>query len=117
MAIAKTKPTKTETQQEFGIAGSINQAKTEKKKNGATRITVNYDVGFKNQVYIRGEGAGLCWAKGVPLKNVKADEWVWEPTESFTHCKFKVLINDRSYEAGENHQLLSGESKIYTPHF
>ncbi|QLH35358.1 MAG: hypothetical protein HWD61_03700 [Parachlamydiaceae bacterium] len=53
----------------------------------------------------------------IDAKNVKADEWVWETNLSFNKCEFKVLINDRQYELGENHKLQCGTSFEYTPHF
>jgi hypothetical protein len=58
-----------------------------------TRVVVKYDVGFNNAIYIRGNGANLSWDKGILLKNVKPDEWVWETDLAFTKCEFKVMIN------------------------
>lgn len=109
-------------QQEFPITASHEQGKakassSDKMKDGCTRITIKYDVGFNNQMYIRGEGSNLSWDKGIPLKNVKADEWMWETTKPFSKLHFKVLINDKQYEAGDNHQVTCGSSISYTPQF
>jgi len=82
-----------------------------------TRVVVKYDVGFNNTIYIRGKGANLNWDKGILLKNVKADEWIWECELSFTKCEFKMLINDKQYEIGENHPLNCGATVQYTPKF
>lgn len=82
-----------------------------------TRIIIHYDVGFPNSLYIRGEGSELSWEKGLLLKNVKSDEWIWETTKPFTTCQFKILINDSEYELGENHLLTYGASVHYTPKF
>lgn len=90
---------------------------TAHKKGPITRIIVKYDVGFNNSIFLRGEGAGLNWDRGIMLKNIKFDEWVWETNLPFTNCEFKVLINDRQYELGENHHLHCGTSFEYTPHF
>lgn len=87
------------------------------KSGGKTKITVKYDVGFKNTLYIRGKGANLNWDRGLPMKNVKADEWVWETESSFSNGEFKVLINDQKYETGPNHPLKPGTTTQYTPHF
>ena len=81
------------------------------------RVTIKYDVGFNNALYIRGHGGGLSWEKGVPLKNIGPDEWVWEPSQTFNDCEFKVLINDQYYEGGENHHLAGGATIQYTPSF
>lgn len=88
-----------------------------KKRGPITRIIVKYDVGFNNAIYLRGEGANLNWNHGVILKNIKADEWCWETDLLFNKCEFKVLINDRQYELGENHKLQCGTSYVYTPSF
>lgn len=88
-----------------------------RKKGPTTRIIVKYDVGFNNSIYLRGEGADLSWERGVMLKNLRADEWIWETNNLFSKCEFKVLINDRQYELGENHHLQCGTSFEYTPTF
>lgn len=90
---------------------------SDKKAGSKTRLTIKYDAGFPNQLYIRGKGANLSWEKGQPLKNVKADEWIWETETSFTHCEFKILINDQIYENGDNHLLNPGANLLFTPHF
>lgn len=82
-----------------------------------THVKVKYDCGFPNNLFIRGNGAGLSWEKGQPLKNTKPNEWVWESRGPFTLCEFKVLLNDRVYERGDNHLLISGEDFSYTPIF
>jgi hypothetical protein len=106
-------PAKVQTQ----TTQSQHETHSDKKGTGKTKITVKYDVGFSNQIFIRGKGAHLSWDKGQPLKNVKPDEWVWETDVSFTSCEFKVLINDRVYENGDNHHLNAGSTLVYSPHF
>lgn len=109
-------PAKTQSQQQ--PTKQQHDAQTsEKKISSKTRITVKYDTGYPNQLYIRGKGANLNWEKGQPLKNVKNDEWVWETDAHFTHCEFKVLLNDHVYENGDNHLLNAGSTLVYTPRF
>jgi hypothetical protein len=90
---------------------------SEHKKGPKTRITVKYDIGFGNYLFLRGKGANLCWDKGVVLKNARNDEWVWETDLPFSSCEFKVLVNDTTYEIGDNHTLTCGASIQYTPRF
>lgn len=92
-------------------------AQTDRKSSSKTRVTIKYDAGFPNQLYIRGKGANLSWDKGQPLKNTHSDEWVWESDVHFNHCEFKILINDKVYENGDNHHLNAGSTLLYTPHF
>ncbi len=110
---AQTAQVQPEAQNRGSIAPTGNASIGQKK----TRITVKYDVGFPNTLYIRGRGANLSWDRGVVMKNVKRDEWVWETDSVFTQGEFKVLINDRIYEVGQNHLLQSGATIQYTPHF
>jgi len=96
----------------FGVRSRSRTAQQQR-----TRLLVKYNAGFKNNLYIRGRGAGLSWDRGVLLQNIAADEWVWEPTMPFTECEFKVLLNDEKYEVGENHRITGGKLYQYTPHF
>lgn len=82
-----------------------------------TRIIVKHNIGFNNTLYLRGNGMNLNWNKGVPLKNVKADEWMWETDLPFSAFEFKVLINDRQYETGDNHRMTARGTMQYTPRF
>lgn len=87
------------------------------KRPSKTRVIVKYDVGFTNSLYIRGRGANLSWEKGIELKNIGSDEWLWECETPFTTCEFKVLINDQFYESGENRTIECGTSLQYSPKF
>lgn len=97
----------------------------QKKNNGGkscesvrTAVIIQFDCGYSNQLYIRGEGSDLLsWEQGIPLQNVNCSEWVWETDAPFEVIYFKVLINDEIFEAGENHQLICGNTFEYTPRF
>jgi hypothetical protein len=91
--------------------------KPETKRTKPTQILIKFDAGFPNNLTIRGSGAGLSWTRGLPLKNIKSNEWYFELTEPFNLIEFKILINDKTYESGDNHILSYGESISYTPNF
>lgn len=112
-----TKNNKNSTRNLSMNLSSVTEQKNVEKKAANARVIIKYDVGFRNSLYVRGKGANLSWDKGVPLKNIKADEWIWEPEAPFSQCEFKVLINDSCYEAGENHHLNPGMKIQYTPKF
>ena len=97
-------------------------AKTKKTKRPLNKkvvsgITIKYDVGFGNALYIRGSSGNLNWEQGHLLRNVGPDEWVWETNQPFKSCEFKVLINDSQYEQGNNHVLTCENCIEYTPAF
>jgi len=108
-----TKSTITAKRKSPGLTTSTKKT-TPKKK---TRLSVHCNVGFENDLYLRGQGAGLNWNKGIRLKNISPDEWIWETTSNFKDCEFKVLINDTYYEAGNNHAISHGANVHYTPTF
>ncbi len=113
------KPTKRETHKDWANTAhcTTHSEKACTAKPGRTRITIKYDVGFQNAVYLRGDGPDLSWNRGIKLKNVKADEWVWETDRPFKAGEFKVLVNDTHFEQGENHRLVPGAHLEYTPRF
>jgi hypothetical protein len=88
-----------------------------KMKHASTVVVVKYDCGFDNHLAIRGEGAGLSWYKGVALKNVSANEWMFDVIIPEEHLEFKVLINDQVFEIGDNHKVKNGEKIEIMPSF
>lgn len=89
-----------------------------KCKHGKTKVVVNCDAGFPNTITIRGEGIpGLSWNKGLPLKNIKKDQWEWECEGDFSSAKFKLLLNDKNFEIGDNHIITCGNVVRVTPKF
>lgn len=62
--------------------------------DGATRLVVTAYIGIGNRLFIRGEGPGLSWDKGVPLQFVSIGKWRWETDDSTAPVKFKLYKND-----------------------
>lgn len=85
--------------------------------NSATQIVVKFNSGFGNSLFIRGDGAGLSWEKGIQLKNIDADTWVWESDRPFTQINFKIVLNDERFELGENHSIKFGSTANIHPNF
>lgn len=82
-----------------------------------TRITARVDVGFGNQLYIRGEGGGLHWGKGLIMENVSAYEWQLTTRLPSKQIEFKFLINDELWAEGDNLTIASGKNSISSPNF
>ena len=62
--------------------------------DGATRLVVTAYIGIGNRLFIRGEGPGLSWEKGVPLQFVSIGKWRWETHDAFAPVRFKLYKND-----------------------
>jgi hypothetical protein len=82
-----------------------------------TKIIASFDVGWGNALYIRGEGAGLSWDKGILMDNLAVDHWEWKTVVAQEHLTFKLLMNDRVWQTGDNLEVKAGETLIIIPHF
>lgn len=83
----------------------------------ATRITIKSNVNG-NKLFIRGNGAGLSWDKGVELRRVNDDTWVWDTGELFENVEFKILLDDARWETiDQNRQIEWGQKQDFTPKF
>src|SRR6476659_5305445 len=66
-----------------------------------TEIEARVDVGWGNTLFIRGDGAGLTWSKGVPMNCFNGSTWVWlSPANG--RVTFKLLLNDEIWAEGED---------------
>lgn len=82
-----------------------------------TTVTVLCDVGFGNALYIRGEGPGLSWDKGVLMNCIGPEEWQIQLGESARPFAYKILVNDISWSAGPDFMIEPGASQTISPQF
>lgn len=82
----------------------------------STTISTDIDIGFGNQLYIRGEGNGLSWDKGIAMKNEK-NSWTWKSTKCENNFEYKLLINDEIWSTGDNFIAVAREKNKVTPKF
>lgn len=75
----------------------------------STGITVKFDTGMGSQLFIRGNGPGMSWERGIPLLNVGSDLWIFQTEENFEQFQYKILLNDMQWEEGENHTAQIGK--------
>jgi hypothetical protein len=64
--------------------------------DGATRLLVTAYIGIGNRLFIRGDGPGLSWEKGIPLQFVSIGKWRWETANATAPVKFKLYKNDET---------------------
>ena len=79
-------------------------------------IEAKIDVGFGNNLFVRGQGEGLSWERGIPLENVDSRTWrVIVPAKD--KVQFKLLINDAVWCKGEDLVAAPGKKVEVTPAF
>jgi hypothetical protein len=81
-----------------------------------TTIEVKIDVGFGNAVFLRGQGSGLNWERGVPLACVDGSTWRWTQKVA-DPVTFKVLLNDQVWSAGGDLVVAPGQKVEVSPSF
>ena len=85
-------------------------------KPAVTTIEARIDVGFGNNVSVRGQGAGLSWDNGTPLTCVDGKTWRWT-TPATEKLVFKLLLNDNVWAQGEDLVAAPGQKLTVTPQF
>lgn len=83
----------------------------------STTVVARIDVGFGNTLYVRGEGPGLSWEKGVPLDCVADDKWSVSLAETSKPVVLKFLINDQTWCTGDDYVVRPGATLNVTPVF
>lgn len=99
------------------VAPAAPAVKTEPSSKVATKIVAKIDVGFGNTLYIRGEGPGLTWEKGVPLDCIADDQWALTFSETARPIVFKFLINDLTWSIGDDYLVQPGSTTELAPSF
>jgi hypothetical protein len=104
---AATKPRSTE--------GQANEALLPTEQT--TIIQAKTDVGFGNSLFIRGQGDGLSWDKGLPLSCIDGSAWVWSTRRAKAKVVFKLLLNDQAWAKGEDMVVEAGKKIEIVPVF
>ena len=91
--------------------------KKTKPKAVVTTITALVDVGFGNTLYLRGEGPGLNWDKGVLMNCAASDQWTLTLAESARPIVCKFLLNDETWCAGDDLVVKPGATLSFAPEF
>ena len=103
-------------------AGAAKPAVTAPAKRPATQTTrttiaAKIDVGFGNALYIRGEGPGLSWDKGLVMDCISDDQWIVTISDAVAPIVFKFLLNDVTWCAGNDFMVAPGDSFMIEPTF
>jgi len=109
----------------LAAASPATESKTEPRKASASRpssaarstvIEAKIDVGFGNTLYLRGQGPGLSWDRGVPCECVDRNTWRWTAPRA-EKLTFKLLLNDSVWARGSDLVIGPGERVEVVPAF
>ena len=118
---ASAKPTVTPAKPAAKIAAKKSApapaVKTAATPTVATTITAQIDIGFGNMLFVRGEGPGLSWDRGMRMDCVSDNLWKLVLGESASPLVFKFLVNDLTWSSGPDFSVASGSTVKITPEF
>ncbi|HVU15839.1 MAG TPA: hypothetical protein VHD32_02870 [Candidatus Didemnitutus sp.] len=83
----------------------------------ATFIAAKIEIGFGNHLFLRGEGPGLSWERGIAMDCIGADMWAATIKGALSPVTFKVLVNDLSWNSGKDYLVEPGQSVTVVPSF
>ena len=73
-----------------------NRAESSSSSDGATRLLTTAYIGIGNKLFIRGDGPGLSWDRGVPMQFVSIGKWGWSTQDAAGPVRVKLLKNDET---------------------
>ena len=82
-----------------------------------TSISAKVDIGFGNHLFVRGDGPGLSWDKGVAMECSSNLVWSTDIKGATAPVIFKVLVNDLTWSTGKDYVVEPGQSVTITPTF
>ncbi len=82
-----------------------------------TRLTARVDVGFGHHLAVRGDPAPLSWERGWWARPAAADRWELVLTELEGPFSFKTLVDDTTWQTGEDVTATAGDEVEVTPTF
>lgn len=83
-----------------------------------TTIQIQYNCGWGNTLYLRGDTLPLTWERGIRCDSVGPNLWQCVLERPTSGCiEFKSLVNDTVWEVGENHRVTVHENIEITPQF
>lgn len=74
-------------------------------------------IGIGNKLYLRGEGPGLSWERGVPMEFLAIGKWGWKASEGTDSVTCRIYRNDDTPMLDADLVIAAGEKKEVTPRF
>ena len=116
----KMKPVKTNKSTKTSMPQNGEVKETQRTLTSTPKTTIveaKIDVGFGNNLFLRGQGAaGLSWDRGIRLNCVDGKTWQWSGRAD-DKLKFKLLLNDTVWAKGEDLVAAPGQKVEVKPAF
>jgi hypothetical protein len=84
---------------------------------GSTSLVATAYIGIGNKLYLRGDGPGLSWERGVPMQFLAIGKWGWTTTEAAVPVSCRVYRNDDTPMLEADIVIDPGTKSEITPKF
>ncbi|RME68900.1 MAG: hypothetical protein D6781_09845 [Verrucomicrobia bacterium] len=91
--------------------------KARRESGPATSLVATAYIGIGNKLFLRGEGPGLSWEKGVPMQFLAIGKWGWTSTEADGPVVCRIYRNDETPMLDEDIIIPAGSKIEVTPRF
>lgn len=88
-----------------------------KNSLGQTKITVHALIGIGNKPYLRGDGPGLSWERGIAMDFVEIGKWEWKSMRAKEPFKYQIWLNDQKPAEGDVLEVEPGDNASMSPRF
>lgn len=90
----------------------------ERKDEGkSSTVIARVQMGIGSKPYIRGEGGGLSWEKGIAMEFLSVGNWRWRSGNTIMPIHFKIFKNDLVSQESDLLRLEPGERLEIYPSF
>ncbi|MCB9596030.1 MAG: hypothetical protein H6719_25135 [Sandaracinaceae bacterium] len=83
----------------------------------AIALLADHDPGAGRTLWVRGSVAPLSWTAGWPMHALAPGRWRLVATELTGAIELEVLVDDATWQTGENATMTAGEELLVTPSF
>lgn len=107
-----------EAQDMFADAVSSQADKRARIKKSDTAVIASVFIGIGNKPYLRGGGAGLNWARGMPMEFEEIGKWRWlAPADLEAPVEIQLYRNDEDPDSTGKYTLEPGQQLELSPVF
>lgn len=80
-------------------------------------VTANIQMGIGSKLFIRGEGGGLSWEKGISMAYESLGKWQWVSEPLKKPITYRIYKNDEVSEKMERRIIKPGQQEEIHPEF
>lgn len=84
---------------------------------GTSTLVATAYIGIGNKLYVRGEGPGLSWERGVPMQFLAIGKWGWTSPDTTAPITCRIYRNDDTPMLDDNIVIEPGARAEVTPRF